>query len=145
MNFSSAKECLLHFGKIEKITRGRISAGNHEFIAERIALGDTIGGYEVKVSTKPTGDVVHSNAKSTASGEKIISDIGTARYDERQTQAYYFFDGKKKPIGMREVCANCGSSFTYHFCDTPLYRTLDNEQPVPVYFGVRTTPFVKGY
>mgnify|MGYP006193491169 CR=1 FL=1 len=145
MHFSSAKSCLLHYGKIKEITRGRISADNHAFLAERLGHGDTIAGYESVVSTKPTGQTVHSNKNAPVSTEKTIADIGTARYDERETEAYYFFDGRKVGVSLRECCANCRASFSYHVCDNPTFRTLDIPTPTPVYFGARTKPFKKGW
>lgn len=144
MQFNSAKELLLHYGKIQAITRGRISAANHKFIAERLSAGDAVGGYEAKVSSKPTGEVVHSNAKAPVSSEKIISDIGYASRDERETQAHVFWGGKKKSVGMRECCANCRASFTYCRCGNSSFR-VDFDTIAPVYFEARTTPFKKGW
>lgn len=144
MQFNTAKELLLHYGKIQAITRGRISADNHKFIAERLSAGDVVGGYETKVFSKPTGEVVHSNAKAPVSTEKIIADIGFPTRDERITQAHVFRDGKKKSVSLREVCSNCRASLSYCHCTTPQFR-VDFDATAPVYFEARTTPFKKGW
>lgn len=144
MNFNSPKELLLHYGKINAITRGRISAANHAFVAERITAGDKVGGYEVSVSSKPTGEIVHSNSKAVASTEKIIADIGLPSRDELTTEAYCFVGQSRKPVGMREVCANCRASLTYCRCEQPYFR-LDFDATTPVYFKDRVTAFKKGW
>jgi len=138
------KEILLRDGKITAITRGRISRENHEYLASLAAKGEKIDGYEVKVSSKPTGEKVFSNGTAPVSTEKQIADIGPARFDERETEAYYFEGGKKIGISLREVCSNCMGSFSYHKCDSPVYR-VDFDRTTPVYFGERKTPFKKGW
>lgn len=130
-NFASPKDLLLHYGKIEKIGRGRISAGNHAFIAERIAAGDKVGGYEAKVSTKPTGEKVHSNATAPVAGEKVISDI-TYRFPI-DTPAHLFYGGKKFRVSMREACRNCRVSLVQCHCGRPEVVAPDGRTSVRVY------------
>lgn len=144
MHFNSPKELLLHYGKIDAIKRGRISGANHAFIAERIADNDTVAGYESATSSKPTGAIVHSNAKATVSTEKIIADIGLPARDELAIEAYCFVGQTRKNVGMREVCSNCRASLTYCRCEQPYFR-VDFDATTPVYFKDRTTLFKKGW
>lgn len=112
------KEILLRDGKVTAITRGRISRENHEYLASLAAKGEKIDGYEVKVSSKPTGEKVFSNAKPPVNAEKIISDI-VYRFP-LETPAYYFQDGKKVNVSMRTACCNCRVSLVQCTCGAPM-------------------------
>lgn len=143
-HYASAKDCLLKHGKIQEITRGRISAVNHKFLADRIAQGDTIAGYEVQVSTKPTGQTVHSNKVAPVSTEKVIADIPFPTRDENALEAFIWYDGKQKDIGIRTICTYCRASYTYCPCPTPGHR-VDTDAIAPVYFKERKTPLKTGW
>ena len=144
-HFNSAKDCLFHYGLNDKIGRGRISASNHAFLAEKIASGDSIAGYESVESSKTTGEKVFRNAHAPVSSEKIIADIGPATRDETELKAYVFDGGEKNyTLGMRDICHQCGNSFTYCHCRTP-QRLVDDNRLAPVYFERRTTPFKRGW
>src|SRR3954471_1053971 len=116
MRFSSPKDALLHYGKIQAITRGRISSANHEFLAEKVAAGDVIEGYESAVVIKDTG-VVFKNVEAPVSNEKVIADF-SLRFPV-DTPVHAYLDGKRLNVSMREVCGNCRVSLVQCTCGVP--------------------------
>lgn len=129
----NAKQVLLKHGKIAEITRGRISADNHSFLAGLVANGEKIEGYEPKVSTKPTGEKVNSNSKSVATGEKVIADF-SLRYP-LDTPAYYIWKNLKKSVSMRECCGNCRVSLVQCTCGAPMVVAPDGSGSLRVIIG----------
>jgi len=129
--YSSAKDCLLKHGKIAAITRGRISADNHAFLASCIANGDTVNGYEAKESTKPTGEKAYSNAKPALTNEKVISDFTYRRSID--TPGHMFYGGKKFSVNMREICGHCRVSLVQCYCGVPEVVAPDGRMSVRVF------------
>lgn len=127
------KEVLLKHGRIQAITRGRISAENHAFLADLAAKGEKIDGYEVSVTSKPTGEKVYKNAAAPVSTEKVVSEY-TLRYP-LDTPAHAFIDGKKVTVSMREACWNCGVSLVQCSCDQPTVVRPDARGSMRAYIG----------
>lgn len=138
----NAKEYLLSKGKIDAITRGRISRDNHAFLLSEVQRGIKIDGYTPVEVTKASGEKSIKNTQKVST-EKVVSDLPPERYFEESTEAYAFVDGKKHPVGMRTVCNTCGVSFTYHYCNNP--KAYVHNQSVDVTFTKRTTPLKRFY
>lgn len=123
-----AKVALVEAGIIKTAGRGRISADGHAWLKQQHEQG-------VRFSDWPKGEVVVTKTEATAdtpakstvkvirtestSSEKVIVDIHYT-YPEEDFEAHEFVDGKKKRVGMREVCNNCRVSLVGHWCDEPV-------------------------
>lgn len=129
-SFSSPKDALLAYGRIDAITRGRISKDNNAWLNERIAAGEfTVSGIVVKSSTGPTPEP--ERVKSSETG---VVDVRPPTRDEKAMQAFI----GKDDIGMRAVCENCTSSLNYCPCESPRVRW--NGSLGVVEFKARTKP-----
>jgi len=108
------KEALLKGGRIEAITRGRISAENHAWLAERAAEGWVIDGYTVKAATEATPATVE---KTTTTNVKVVAEA-YIRYPLGKYRAFTIDDHTE--VTMRAACFNCHYSLVGHLCDEPL-------------------------
>lgn len=134
------KEALLKGGRIQAITRGRISAENHAWLAQKAGEGWAIDGYTIKKPETPnTAPVVE---KSERRDPGAIVDIPDEARSENDWQAYRHEDGKPVDVGMRECCNTCRASLTYCRCETPKVW-VDVDAEAVVYFKPRTTPLPK--
>lgn len=127
------KEVLLKHGRIQAITRGRISADNHKFLADLAAKGEKIDGYESVVTSKPTGEKVYKNAQAPASTEKVVAEIHY-RYP-LDTPAHAFIDGKKVSVSMKEACGNFRVSLVCCSCGQPEVVRPDGRGTMRAYIG----------
>lgn len=116
----SPKEALAKDGKIPvSMGKGRLSSAGIERCKELAAQGWSIKGYEVQSTSTAAAPVV--NKVAVSNGEKAIADLPPMRYDEKVYKAVSDVPVFGKTVfGMREVCQFCGSSLTYHRCDTPI-------------------------
>lgn len=134
------KEALLKGGRIAAITRGRISADNHAWLASKAAEGWAIDGYTVtKSTTSGTGPVVE---KAERRDPNAVVDVPDEARAEDLWIAYRHDDGKQVDVGMRTCCNVCRASFTYCRCETPKVW-VDVDREAMVYFKPRTTPLPK--
>lgn len=134
------KEALLKGGRIQAITRGRISAENHKWLAEMAGKGWQIDGYTVTKSTTPdTAPVVE---KAERRDPNAVVDVPDESRPEHLWIAYRHEDGKPVHIGMREACNVCRASLTYCRCEHPRVW-VDFETEAVVYFKPRNTPLPK--
>lgn len=117
----SPKEALAKDGRVPvSMGRGRLSRAGIDRCKELAAEGWQIAGYEVESTSTPAAPVVKK--VTVSNGEKTIADLPPMRYDEKVYKAVSDtpdFIGRTV-FGMREVCSFCGSSLTYHRCDTPI-------------------------
>lgn len=122
----TAKEALLKAGKIQAITRGRISKDNHAWLAEQVAKGVKFSDYgENKVSlvksspkqrpaTKTVSLVKAKSSVDDTGDSGIYSDLVRYHRDEYKAVA---LDGKV--YGMAECCNNCRVSLVQCACGNP--------------------------
>lgn len=143
-----ANEWLLKNGHIQKITRGRRSAENTARLAEAYKSGIRFSDWEPSETTDEAGKTVVKNVAPATSNPTAIHDIKFT-YPEKDFEAYAEVRGKKIPVGMREVCSNCISSYgihvslTAHVCASPSVSTVMAAglgSPTPVSIVPRKTP-----
>ena len=109
------KEWLLKNGHIKEAGRGRMSAAHKALIAEALAADPTlvIEGYSVSKPAPNTGK------PATVTREPVTS-TGVADVPEqrRHPDEWEPFDdaGNRIPTGIKGICDNCKSSFTYCYC-----------------------------
>lgn len=117
--------------------RGRLSGAAIARLKELAAKGWDIDGYSVTKSITPdTAPVV---TRTPVEG-KTLESIPDERRSENDWQASALNrKGERVEVGMREVCHNCGSSFTYCYCPESVFR-VDYDYPAVVRFAPRTTP-----
>lgn len=115
--FSTPKEALLDAGRIKAITRGRISADNHEWLEKEIAAKRiAITGAVVAKRTNKSGVEKTVVKSSNVATEKHIPDV-TILYPKDQ---YHAVGNDGKTYGMPEVCNNCMVSLVQNQCDDPV-------------------------
>lgn len=142
-----AKEYLLEQGKIDAITRGRMSNANKEFLAEAAASGIQFSDFKATETTNASGEKVIKNT-SPRLGTSQIDNINEefVRYPGPSggiAQANTVWkilgpNGKEvnKPDkgghgGLKTICNNCRLSLVGHMCNTPVI-TLANMEVVAV-------------
>lgn len=126
-----AKEYLLKQGKINGITRGRISKDNHAFLISAVKNGASIEGYSVSTARVEKTEPVVS--KVALSNEKVIHELVPYRYTEEAYQAYEFDGGKKVIRSLRSACNKCGYSLVVCYCAEPVIVARDGSQSVRIY------------
>lgn len=115
--YHTPKEALLDAGRIQAITRGRISADNHAWLnAEIEAKRIRITGATVIKSETAKGTKRVSVKAVNAASEKHIADV-TILYDKRD---YHAEGNDGKTYGMAEVCNNCRVSLVQNQCEDPV-------------------------
>jgi hypothetical protein len=123
---TTAKEALLAAGRIQAITRGRISLDNHAWLKAQHDAG-------VRFSDWPKGEVVVNVDKPAEvrvvrdpklNGEKVIAEF-TIIYPRDDYKAV----AGNKVYGMAEVCNNCRVSLVQCHCDSP---TILGDIPVKI-------------
>ncbi len=130
--FSSPKEALLSYKRIDVIGRGRISRDNNAWLDEMIAKGEfAVSGMNLKASSGPTP------APPTVERTKVETGIADVRQPTRDITALEAYVGDIK-TGMKAVCDNCRSSLTYCPCESP--RVMVDGTPSVVHFKPRTRP-----
>lgn len=122
--YATPKEALLEAGRINAITRGRISGDNHKWLeaeiaASRIAISNTT---VIKTDTKVA-------VKSVGSAVKDIAEF-TILYHK---DAYHAEGPDGKRYGMAEVCNNCRVSLVQNQCLNP---TILGDIPVKIIANV---------
>lgn len=113
-------------------TRGRLSGAAIARCKELVALGWDIEGYANSSTPNSTPTAATVERVKVETGVKTIADIGPALRDE--TALIARFQGKT--IGMRDVCAQCGNSFTYCPCTNPV-KWIDSDTVGAVTFHPR--------
>lgn len=115
----NAREYLVSKG-LAKAGRGKFSNDAKAELQRAMAAGMVFDDY------KPTGRVVTVRPKvevvKTPKEKAMESDYispSDFRFPESEYVAVYFEGGKRKTVGMREVCSNCGYSLTNHGCNAP--------------------------
>lgn len=127
-----AKEYLLKHGRIDAITRGRLSLENTAFILEAVRNGEQIDGYSV--STGPVkGIEAPVIKKELVTNEKVIAEIPPYRFEESDFKAIEYTDGKKFERSLRSACILCKVSLVGHYCDEPRIVARDGRGDVRVY------------
>lgn len=132
------KEHLLKHGKIDAITRGRISGVNLKWLEEEWNKGVRYSDWSPEEGTKKaitkTTTVVSRKSENTENLSGI-SDY-TEIYPENQFVVFQRVDGKRFYRSMREACQHCRVSLTQCQCDTvgrePLIVATDGRGSVPV-------------
>ena len=145
MNFNSPKDALLHYGKIEKISRGRISQTNHEFLAERVKAGDRISGYTPEVIKSDSTSAIKKARPGTIrnSAPKAVGKEIADLPDECRPERYWEAFCDTQVVGMRTCCNLCKNSLCYCFCPVPKVY-VDNKE-VAISFRQRKTPVERWY
>jgi len=114
-----------HIDKADINKRGRMSGAHKALIMEAVANGVHIEGYSVvkpdAVTAKP--DATPTVARTGGNGEKVIADIGDPVREASQWEAYDD-TGARIVTGIKSVCDNCRTSFTYCRCSYPV-KMLD--------------------
>lgn len=118
----SPKDVLFANGRIDKIGRGRISADNHKWLADFVAKGGKVDGYESGTKQNLDGTQRLVNTKPTVATEKVVGEL-FYRYSEDRHEAVEVGTGKVR--SMREVCQPCGFSLLGHGCDRPVIVSND--------------------
>lgn len=123
------KEWLKKEGFITEIGRGRLSAENIARIKEAVANGVVIEGYSV---SKPT---VETAKPATVERDKTFTGVADVPDEVRRAEDWEAFDdtGNRLAVGIKGVCGNCRSSFTYCRCKYPV-ATLDGDRVSVVTF-----------
>lgn len=112
------KEYLFSIGKIEKVGRGRLSQEMKDICAKAAANGTFIEGY----SNTPAPVTKKAAPVKPKADKPVITEADIKyTYPENEYRAYYFRNGKKTPVGMREVChsVQCGVSLVACRCLEP--------------------------
>lgn len=110
------KEALVKDGFLPKGSenkRGRLAAPAIERLKTLAGQGWDIEGYSV---SKPVNEGP-VEVKKVASDSSRVLDVPDEIRNENEWTATV--EGKR--IGMREVCRRCSNSFTYCWCEKPLY------------------------
>ena len=130
-NYASRKAALLDAGRIQEITRGRISRENNAWLDEQIIAGNfTVSDISLKASTGPTP------APPTVQRHSQTSETGVVEV-RNPTRDLYALDCNAD-TGMKGVCLTCGSSYTYCPCEFP--RGIVKGSESVVVFKPRTRP-----
>lgn len=108
--------------------RGRMSAADKELVKEVAAKHPewNIEGYSV---SKPVNSTDPVEVKQVKRDPSAVLDVPDEIRSENEWAA--FISGKR--IGMREVCRRCKNSFTYCWCEKPLYPVDFNTFGVVVF------------
>lgn len=134
------KDWLLANGHIKEITRGRMSREHIALIEQAVRDGEQIDGYAVSTAVRTPADTpTPPKVEKVAKPSERIADVPDETRPESSWEAYTYYNGAKKDIGMRTVCNTCGNSLTYCPCRTPMVN-LDDGGVGLVSFKVRTKP-----
>jgi len=114
---TTAKEALLKAGRIQAITRGRISKENHEWLNDQIknhglVISDSKATTTVKVVNGVTDKVV-----IVATPNPEYRSMDEMRYP---LDMYIARDTDGNTYSMREACQPCGYSLVDHRCEDPI-------------------------
>lgn len=121
------KEWLVKNGHLKSIGRGRLSAAHIDLIKQAVAAGEVIEGYSQSPKSETVERVSHDTAR--------VFDMPEESRPEAEWEAFTV----NGPVGMREVCNNCNSSFTYCYCPHPK-TFLDHVTQGVVTFKPRQNP-----
>jgi len=129
---------LLLTGRIEKITRGRMSSENKAFLAEAVAAGVKFSNFTPTEAVNSSGNTVIKNTSPRASSnidnfaEEFVRYPGAhgGIYGANEVWKVTLPNGKTLPTpngmgGLRETCANCRLSLVGHMCQTPQIDTIE--------------------
>lgn len=110
----TAKQALLEAGRIEAITRGRISLANHAWLKEQYDNG-------VRFSDWPKGEVQTNSDNEVRVIKKAepIDNYAEVIYTYPE-HMYRAIGTDNKEWGMREVCNNCRVSLVQNHCENPV-------------------------
>lgn len=119
-NYASPKAALLAAGRIDAITRGRISKANNDWIDEQLANGAfTITGMTVSkpkaIDSSKAKDIKPTVQREKTTNEKWIPDV-TIIYHK---SAYHAVANDGTVFSMAEVCNNCRVSLVQCGCGSP--------------------------
>ena len=114
-----ASEYLLQEGVIQKITRGRRSQEQKDFLDAALAKGVVFSDYpkENREVTTDTGAAVQIKAAPSYQGEKRIPEIAPYIYNEETHTVKEMGTNTKR--SLREACCNCQVSLVQCTCGSP--------------------------
>lgn len=134
MKTYKAKEYLLEQGKIDAITRGRMSNANKEFLAQAAEAGVQFSDFKATETTNASGEKVIKNSAPRAGtsqidniNEEFVRFAGpSGGIAQANTVWKTMLNGKEvnKPDkdghgGLKTVCNNCRYSLVGHTCNSP--------------------------
>jgi uncharacterized protein YigE (DUF2233 family) len=116
----NAREYLVSKG-LAKAGRGKFSNDAKAELQRAMAAGMVFDDYKPtgRVVAQPKPKVEVEKTPVQRAQESTYISPTDFRFPESEYVAVYFEGGKRKTVGMREVCSNCGYSLTNHGCNAP--------------------------
>lgn len=116
----NAREYLVSKG-LAKPGRGKFSNDAKAALQAAMSSGMSFDDYKPtgRVVTAPKPKVEVERTPRQKNEDSTYLSPADFRFPEAEYHAVYFEDGKRKVVGMREVCSECGYSLTNHGCNAP--------------------------